>query len=163
MRHAILIATLFVAAGCAGQPVNTAPTATSGTSGRASTAGNLVGASTSRGAVEGFLAAVKVADLQAMSSLWGNAKELARDNPRITRDELEKRLVIMQCSLQHDRWNFIEAGPRPQTGGRHAWSVNFNRKRVNAKGTLITVQGPSGRWFLEDVPDINTALKGLCS
>lgn len=160
MRHAILIAVLFVAAGCARQPVNTAPASTSRNSGRTATAGNLTGASTSRGAVEGFLAAVKVADLQGMSALWGNDRGPARE--KFSRDELEKRLVIMQCSLQHDKWNFIEDAPRPQTGGRHAWAVNFNRKRTTAKGTLITVQGPGGRWYLEDVPDI-AGLKTLCS
>jgi hypothetical protein len=158
VRHAFLIATLFVAAGCAGKPVNTAPT--SGNSARGTAPGNLVGAATSRGAVEGFLAAVKLADLQGMSALWGNEKGLARD--KFSRDELEKRLVIMQCSLNHDRWSFVDEAPRPQTGGRHAWSVSLAKKRVTAKGTMITVQGPGGRWFLEDVPDI-AGLKALCS
>jgi hypothetical protein len=160
VRHAILIATLVVAGGCAGQSVSSAPTPASGNTGRASTPGNQVGASSSRAAIEGFLAAVKVADLQGMSALWGNERGPARD--KFSREELEKRLVIMQCSLQHDRWNFIDDAPRPQTGGRHAWSVNFNRKRVTAKGTMITVQGPGGRWFLEDVPDIG-GLKALCT
>ena len=162
MRHAILIGTLFLAAACAGQPVNTgpAPSPTSSSASRPAAPGNVVGATSSRAAVEGFLAAVKSADLQTMSALWGNASGPARE--KFSRDELEKRLVIMQCSLQHDRWNFIESTPRPQTGGRHAWQVSFNRKRTTAKGTMITVQGPGGRWFLEDVPDI-AGLKELCS
>ena len=163
MRHAILIATLFMAAACAGQPVNTAPTpssTSSSTASRSTAPGNVVGASSSRAAVESFLAAVKTADLQTMSALWGNAKGPARE--KFSRDELEKRLVIMQCSLQHDRWNFVEAAPRPQTGGRHAWQVSLSRKRTTVKGTMITVQGPEGRWFLEDVPDI-AGLKELCS
>src|SRR4051812_48548394 len=63
------------------------------------------GADSPRAAVDGFLAAVKKQDLQAMSMIWGTEKGLARD--QMSRDELEKRLVIMQCSLNHDSWKIV--------------------------------------------------------
>jgi len=157
VRKAILIATLFVTAGCARQPLNSAPSSASGT--RAAASGNLVGASTSRAAVDGFLAAVKQADLQGMSALWGNEKGLARD--KFKRDELEKRLVVMQCLLQHDRWSYVEDAPRLQTAGRQAWGVSLTRKKATARTTLTTVPGPNGRWFLMDA-DL-TPLRDFCA
>ena len=155
MRHAILFSVLLLTAACAKQQVGLP----SSTGNRTSSGSNVVGASSSRAAVDGFLAAVKTADLQAMSSLWGNDKGLARD--KFDRDALEKRLIIMQCSLQHDRVAFPDESPKLLAQGRRAWSVNLTRKRVTKKATMVTVQGPGGRWFLEDVPNI-TELRELC-
>jgi hypothetical protein len=158
VRHAILIMVLVLTAACAKQQVT--PTASGGGTRTSSGSGSAVGASTSRAAVEGFLSAVKTADLQAMSSLWGNDKTLARD--KMSRDELEKRLVIMQCSLQHDRSTFVDDAPQMRAGGRRVWSVNLTRKRVTKKANMVTVQGPAGRWYVEDVPNI-MELKELCT
>lgn len=156
MRHAILVTVLLLTAACAQQQVSSpSPGASRGSSG-----GSAVGASSSRAAVEGFLAAVKDADLQRMATLWGNDKGPARD--RIARDEFEKRLVIMQCSLQHDRSAFTQDGPQLRAQGRQAWGVTLTRKRVSKKATMVTVQGPAGRWFVEDVPNIGE-LRELCS
>jgi hypothetical protein len=160
VRHAILIAALLFTAGCAKQAVSSPPE-TGARPGTSSSNTNVVGAASSRAAVEGFLAAAKRADLQAMSSLWGNDRSLVRD--RLTRDELEKRLVVIQCHLQHDRWSFADDAPLPQLRGRLAWTVSLTRMRVTAKATVATVQGPDGRWFVEDVPDLMTALKDFCA
>jgi hypothetical protein len=118
-----------------------------------------IGASTGRGAVEAFLKAVNAQDLQAMSGLWGNAKGLARD--QFKRDELEKRLIVMQCLMQHDTATFPEERGRLQTGGRQEFLVELKKGKVAARTTIMTVTGPDGRWLVEDV-DV-TRLKDFCS
>ncbi len=110
---------------------------------------NAVGASTPKAAVEGFLKAVKAQDLQGMSAIWGTSKGAARD--QMKRDDLEKRLIIMQCTLTHDKWAFIEDRPRLQTGGRQEFQVEFTQGPRTAKTSITTVSGPGGRWFLEDI------------
>ncbi len=117
-----------------------------------------VGAPTSRGAIELFLAAVKTSDLQGMGGYWGTAKGPARD--LMKREELEKRLVIMQCLLMHDKYRFVEDSPRLSTGGHQQFIVELTRKSSVAKTTFNTIPGPSGRWFMEDV-DL-APLKDFC-
>lgn len=149
MRKGILVAATFVMMACAKQPVNTSSSGSGG--------GNTVGAGSSRAAVEQFMSAVKQADLQAMSTIWGNEKGPGRD--QFKRDELEKRLVIMQCRMQHDRFVFLDDTPSLQAGGKQVWPVQLTRKRVNAKVSLTTVLGPRGRWFLNNadpLPDFCT-------
>lgn len=155
MRHAILIAALFVVSACAKQSVNTAPNRNE----PASRSGSIVGASTSKGAVEAFLDGVKKADLQAISSVWGTKDGLVRD--RLGRDEVEKRLVIIQCTMNHDRWNFAEATPRLQTGGKQNWSVTLTRRNRSATTTMLTVPGPGGRWLVESAE--TAPLSGFCT
>lgn len=144
MRRAMLFAATFVMLACAKQPINK---------------GGAVGAGSSRAAVEGFMTAVKSADLQAMSTIWGNEKGPGRD--QFKRDELEKRLIIMQCLLQHDRYTFLDDTPQLQTGRRQAWPIQITKRRVTAKTRLTTVLGPNGRWFLSDA-DL-TPLRDLCA
>lgn len=144
MRRAILFAATFVMMACAKQPIN---------------AGGSVGAGSSRAAVETFMAAVKATDLQAMSTIWGNEKGPGRD--QFKRDELEKRLIVMQCLLQHDRYAFQDDTPQLQTGGRQSWPLQITRKRVTARTKLTTVRGPGGRWFLTDA-DL-APLRDLCT
>ena len=108
-----------------------------------------IGAATPKAAVEGFLRAAKAQDLQTMSAIWGTAKGAARD--QMKRDDLEKRLIIMQCTLTHDKWIYLEDRPRLQTGGRQAFQVELTQGQRSAKTSILTVSGPGGRWFLEDI------------
>src|SRR5437870_2391707 len=78
--------------------------------GGASSPASAIGANTPKGAVEGFLNAVKNQDLQGMSAYWGTEKGLARE--QMSRDDLEKRLVIMQCTLMHDAWTYTNESGR---------------------------------------------------
>ncbi|MES2521092.1 MAG: hypothetical protein V4617_00235 [Gemmatimonadota bacterium] len=157
MRHAIFVAALFMVSACAKQPANTAPVR--GTSAPPASSSSTIGASSSKGAVEAFLSAVKAADLQAMSSVWGNREGLARD--KYGREELEKRLIIIQCTMNHDRWNYAEAAPRLQTGGKQNWRVTLTRRNLTATINMLTVQGPGGRWLLEEAE--TAPLSGFCS
>jgi hypothetical protein len=108
-----------------------------------------VGAVSGKAAVEGFLKAVKAQDLQTMSAVWGTTKGAARD--QMKREDLEKRLIIMQCTLTHDRWAFIEDRPRLQTGGRQEFQIELFQAQRSAKTSILTVSGPGGRWFVEDI------------
>lgn len=108
-----------------------------------------VGAVTGKAAVEGFLKAVKAQDLQTMSAVWGTTKGAARD--QMKREDLEKRLIIMQCTLTHDRWAFLEDRPRLQTGGRQEFQIELFQAQRSAKTSILTVTGPGGRWFVEDI------------
>ncbi len=108
-----------------------------------------VGAVTGKAAVEGFLKAVKAQDLQAMSAIWGTTKGAARD--QMKRDDLEKRLIIMQCTLTHEKWAYLEDRPRLQTGGRQEFQLELFQSQRSAKTSIVTVSGPGGRWFVEDI------------
>ncbi len=108
-----------------------------------------VGAATGKAAVEGFLRAVKAQDLQTMSGIWGTTKGAARE--QMKRDDLEKRLIIMQCTLTHDTWAFSEDRPRLQTGGRQEFQVELSQAQRRAKTSILTVVGPGNRWFVEDI------------
>jgi len=107
------------------------------------------GAASGLAAVAGFLGAVKAQDLQGMSAVWGNAKGLARD--QMKRDELEKRLVIMQCLLQHDRYEVAPERARLSVGGRQEHQIDLTRGTLTARTKFITLQGADGRWLVEDI------------
>lgn len=108
-----------------------------------------VGAVSGKAAVEGFLKAVKAQDLQTMSAIWGTTKGAARD--QMKREDLEKRLIIMQCTLTHEKWTFLEDRPRLQTGGRQEFQLELFQAQRSAKTSILTVSGPGGRWFVEDI------------
>lgn len=108
-----------------------------------------VGAVSGKAAVEAFLKAVKEQDLQTMSAVWGTTKGAARD--QMKRADLEKRLIIMQCTLTHEKWVFLEDRPRLQTGGRQEFQLELFQARRSAKTSIVTVSGPGGRWFVEDI------------
>jgi hypothetical protein len=148
-----VIAAALFSAGCASTP-------SPGAAGpAASTGSNLTGESTSKRAVETFMRAVKAQDLQQMATAWGTAKGPARD--LMSREELEKRLIIMQCNMSHDGYSFLEAQPRLQTGGRHEYLVEIRKDRLRAKTTFTTVPGPSQRWYVEIVD--MAPLRDFCS
>lgn len=152
-----LAGTLFTSA-CARQTVSTETSIPGAAMPSAGGAPGTVGSGTGRAAVETFLAAVHNQDLQGMSALWGNSKGLARD--QLKRDELEKRLVIMQCLMQHDKFAFAEERPRLQAGGKQEHLVTLTKGKQTATTTIATVSGPGGRWLVEDV-DV-TKLREFC-
>jgi hypothetical protein len=119
---------------------------------------NTVGAASAKGVVDAFLAAVNKQDLQGMSGLWGNANGLARD--QLKHDELEKRLIIMQCLLQNDRFRYVEDSPRLSTGGRQDFMLELTRGTNKAQTRFTTVPSKGGRWLVEDV-DV-TKLREFC-
>lgn len=154
----LTVAAVLLSSACARQAVSTDVSLPGAAVPSAGGLPTTIGAASGRGAVEAFLKAVAAQDLQAMSGLWGNTKGLARD--QLKRDELEKRLIIMQCLMQHDRFQFPESGPRLQTGGRQEHLIELTKGSTSARTTMITVAGPGGRWLVEDVNV--TPLRDFC-
>lgn len=158
VMQVVLASAVLIGSACS-RSMATSSTST-GAPGSATTSasGSMVGASTSRGAVEGFMAAVQKQDLQAMSAIWGTTRGAARD--QMQREELEKRLIVIQCMLTHDKWSFVEDRARLSTGGRQEFIVSLSQREITAKTSFTTVAGPGGRWFVEIV-DV-APLKEFC-
>jgi hypothetical protein len=155
----LVLAGALITSACARQAVSTDVSIPGAAAPTVGAAPGAVGAASSRGAVEAFLVAVRAQDLQAMSGLWGNPKGLARD--QLKREELEKRLIIMQCLMQHDKAVFAEERPRLQTGGRQDFLMTLTKGKNSASTLMTTVPGPNGRWLVEDV-DV-TKLRDFCT
>ena len=112
---------------------------------RGSTATSLTGRDTPRAAVQAFLDAVKAKDLQAMSEVWGNEKGPARD--RMSREDLEKRELLMQCYLTHDDAKIL--GDVPGGNARRVLTARLTRGRIQRDVPFEAVKGPANRWYVE--------------
>lgn len=156
----LVVATTFSAMACTKKVVETSITPAPNSKASAQLAQPLgqVGSPSARGAVESFLTAVKGQDLRGMSAMWGNEKGPTAD--RINREELEKRLIVIQCMLSHEQWEFAEDRARLVTGGRQEHMVTLQQKSQKATTKLTTVVGQGGRWFVEDI-DLNP-MKEFC-
>ncbi|MEQ1692180.1 MAG: hypothetical protein ABMA00_12900 [Gemmatimonas sp.] len=151
-RKGILLVSLISSAACTKKVVDTTIAPASGGATSAQLALPLdgpAGSTSARGAVEAFLTAVRTQDLRGMSAVWGNEKEPTAAH--IKRDELEKRLIVMQCMLAHDKWQFAEDNARLITGGRQEYIVSLQQKQLSGRATFTTVVGQGGRWFVEDI------------
>lgn len=104
-----------------------------------------------------FLNAVAAQDLQAMSVVWGTEKGAARDN--LDRDELDKRLILIQSCYRHDTFTIAEetAGG----AGHRLIRVAITRGRETKTPNFDLVQGPSSRWYVQDA-DFNT-MRSMCA
>jgi hypothetical protein len=109
--------------------------------------GRAAGAPAPRAAVDGFLGAVRSQDLQAMSNYWGSEKGPARN--ALSRDVLEKRELVMQCYLTHDRYNVLNelSGDK----GRRVLRVQLMKGQITKETNFTAVQGPDQRWYVEEV------------
>ncbi len=161
VRKGIVIAGLLALTACTKKVVETTISPAPGASTTAQLAVPLdgpAGAPSARAAVESFINAAKAQDLRGMSAVWGNEKGPTAD--RIRRDELEKRLIVIQCMMSHEKWQFAEDRARLVTGGRQEFMVELQQKQQSATTKLTTVAGQGGRWFVEDI-DL-APLKELC-
>ena len=110
--------------------------------------GAATGAATSDGAVQQFVFAAKAEDIQAMSAVWGDQQSPTRD--RVSRQELERRLLIIVCHLRHDE---SRIGPaQTGEGGRVLHRVEFTQGTLKASPMFTTVRNlKDGRWYVEDL------------
>ncbi|MGI8547566.1 MAG: hypothetical protein ACR2M1_09555 [Gemmatimonadaceae bacterium] len=115
------------------------------------------GAATPEAAVQRFFNAARAQDLQAISAVWGTSKGPARDN--MERGELEKREVILQCYFNNDTYRIL--GVSPTAEGRRSVRVELVRQGKTRTPTVYTVQGPSSRWYVENL-DI-AAVRDFCA
>jgi hypothetical protein len=131
-------------------------TTTNTGAGSPSSGSPLVGASSPRLAVEQFLAAVRAQDIQAMSAVFGTTRGPSRDN--MDREQLEKRLIILQCYFNHDKYRIL--GENPGESGHRVFAVELTRGRLERTPHFYTVQGPGGRWFVDNMEI--AAVKEFC-
>lgn len=108
---------------------------------------NMTGAASPRAAVEQFLLAVKAQDIQAMSVIFGTNKGPSRDN--MDRDELEKRLVILQCYFNHDKFRIVSENPGER--GHRIVEAELQRDGVTRTPSFYAVPGPSNRWYIDNM------------
>jgi hypothetical protein len=141
-------------AGLLGLAMGVTACAGGGTAGRGAAAptplsGAMTGAATSRESIEGFMRAVRAQDLQTMAAIWGTGRGPARD--QLDREQLEKRLIIIQCKLDHQQWAFAEERPRLLAGGKQDFQVRLRQQGVTAVTQFTTIQAVDGRWYVEIV------------
>ena len=110
-------------------------------------ASNQTGGTTPRAAVEHFLTAVRAQDIQAMSVIFGNSKGPSRDN--MNREELEKRLVILQCYFNHEKSRFL--AEFPGDGGHRIVEMEVTKQNVSRSPNFYVIKGPSDRWYIDNM------------
>jgi hypothetical protein len=128
---------------------------TTSTGSVAAPAPGTVGTNTARAALDQFLDGVKSQDIQAMSQVWGTSKGPARE--QIPRQELEKRILVMQCYFSHDNYR-VTSDSRTEKG--HIFRVALTKGSVTRETSFYTVRGPSNRWFVENAE--MEPVKDLC-
>jgi len=107
----------------------------------------LTGAATPQAAVERFLTAVKAQDIQAMAVIFGTSSGPARDN--MNREELEKRLIILQCYFNHDKFRIV--GEQLGEGGHRILTVELTRGTVTRSPKFYLIPGPGNRYYLDNM------------
>ena len=105
------------------------------------------GAATARLAVEGFLNAVRAQDIQAMSGIFGTSRGPARDN--MNREELEKRLIILQCYFNHDKFRIL--GESPGEGGHRVVATELTRGTNQRTPRFYAIVGPQNRYYIDNM------------
>ena len=118
----------------------------------------VVGAIGPRQAAEQFLASIRSEDVQATSIIWGSSKGPARELIR-DRGELEKRILVMQCNINHDSYKIVT--DLPGEGMKRNIKVELRRGPLTAQTTMVATPGPKQRWFIENT-DL-APLRGFCS
>jgi hypothetical protein len=142
---------LFLVTACAPKATTTTSTGPVGASPAPASAPSrsslLPGAATPRTAVEQFLTAVHAQDIQAMGTLFGTNRGPSRDN--MDRDELEKRLVILQCYFNHDKFRIL--GEASGEGGHRVITAELTRGTNIRTPRFYVIQGPSARYFVDNM------------
>jgi hypothetical protein len=123
---------------------------------RTTTGPQIPGAPSPRLAVEEFLAAVRGQDLQAMSAVFGTNRGPSRDN--MDREQLEKRLIILQCYFMHDKYRIL--GESPGESLHRVFTVELTRGRLTRTPHFFTIRGPNDRWFVDNMEI--AAVKEFC-
>ena len=108
---------------------------------------NVTGAASPRSAVELFLTAAKAQDIQAMSVIFGTNRGPSRDN--MNREELEKRLVILQCYFNHDKFRILS--DLPGDGGHRIVEAELTKQTIVRTPNFYAIKGPGDRWYVDNM------------
>lgn len=140
MKRLLMVMVLVLSAGC-----------------RPGGGGAATGAESSGAAVQQFVFAARAGDLQGMSAVWGDENKPTRD--LVSRQELERRLLIIACHMRHEESRIGEA--RPGESGRVLHNVEMTKGTLKASPLFTTVRNlKSGRWYVENI-DL-TVLQPFC-
>ena len=111
------------------------------------------GGATGEEAVRRYLEAATTKDLAGLAAVWGT--EAAPLAERASRQEMERRSLIVMCHLRHDeaRLGAAELGE----AGRQRFRVELRQGERSATTVFTTVRNRrSGRWYVEtfDMPAV---------
>lgn len=144
LRHlvrALSLAVLVILAGCVSQRVPAGSTA-------APVGGP--GAVAPAAAVERFLQLAQAKEYYQMGYLFGTAEGsvIGRDPDA----QVERRMYGIGSVLRHDRYTLGGESPVPGSmGARVRVTAELHRGERSYAVPFVTVRGPSGRWFVEEV------------
>ena len=91
-----------------------------------------------------------------MSVIFGTTRGPARDN--MDRDELEKRLIILQCYFNHDKFRIL--GETLGEGGHRVIATELSRGTNTRNPRFYTIAGPGGRYYVDNMEI--AAVKDFC-
>jgi hypothetical protein len=106
---------------------------------------NVSVASGARPALDAFLAAIRAKDLQALGANWGDKNGAIRDSKRISRDELEKRELVLMCYFGHDSYTVLSDDAA--AGGERKMTVRLTRGTVTRTTDFFLTSAPD-RWYV---------------
>jgi hypothetical protein len=112
-------------------------------------------------AVQTFMQAVNDTNLVTMAQLWGTEKGLAAG--RMPRDELEKRLIIMQRYLSNASFEVqpAQAGRvLPRNAEQQFYSVQLLRSNGCAKTVPFAVVRSGTGWLISDIDLVQAGTPG---
>ncbi len=116
------------------------------------------GAASPKAAVERFVLAAKMQDIQALGAAFGDETGPMRDHT--DRQQMEKRAVIMLACTRHDKATISEM--TPDIGGHQTAMVEFTQGKLVASSKFTVVKGPADRWYV-NLFDLQTMQnKGFC-
>ena len=141
-----LLIGLLLVASCRTQTVETRPLPSPAT------------AVAARPALDAFLAAIRAKDLQALGAAWGDKSGAIRDNDRISRDELEKRELVLMCYFSHDSYQVLS--DEPAAGGERKLTVRLTKGTLSRTTDFFLTSGPD-RWYVRTA-DVEP-VRDLCS
>ena len=98
-----------------------------------------------RPALDAFLAAIRSKDLQALGANWGDKEGAIRDSKRISRDELEKRELLLMCYFAHDSYTVLN--DEPVAGGERKMTVRLTKGTLSRTTDFLLASAPD-RWYV---------------
>ena len=98
-----------------------------------------------RPALDAFLAAIRAKDLQALGANWGDKDGAIRDSKRISRDELEKRELLLMCYFSHDSYTVLN--DEMAAGGERKMTVRLTKGTLSRTTDFLLASAPE-RWYV---------------
>lgn len=98
-----------------------------------------------RPALDAFLGAIRAKDLQALGANWGDKDGAIRDSKRISRDDLEKRELLLMCYFSHDSYTVLSDDVA--AGGERKMTVRLTKGTVSRTTDFVLASAPE-RWYV---------------